>query len=464
MNKFGFSKKGEMAMALIITTVILLIVLAVYFNFIKDAAGTYEKGTGCQALGGVLAKDCPDEHSKINMLFDAPDKSGNYCCISKSGVTKDDFEDWAKSLQNSLTSQNNTNNLDNYDYSNDNYYVPSDQIPDYGSGETTIISGNLVSGKTYFKINDVPIASGKVAKVYPDKISISAVNSNSGTSSCELYVMKRVNGESILPPIKSYPLNPCKKGSELRMTLFDLAILDEPYKVDFVAKDSQGKTLMSDSVYFKTSDFGSEGSSQNGLMKRSIIHKTEQLTRNNKRLTFIYPELKGPSQMQDLRTSYSIVPLSVNCAIVDSTVQSYNSLQKIMVPKNNKLCVVFDILKSPLAEAANDIVEITNTDEVHIIDKETFNLYFNSCSKQCDDFSSPRSSCKNFNEMDTECMYDLDCVWSKRDGSRSCETCAGINSCSDFDLQDGCTSNNCIPTKCEWEEGVIAHGKCVEAS
>lgn len=470
MKKRVFSKKGDMAMTLIITTVILLMIFALYFGFIKDSANTYKKGTGCEALGGVLASSCPEQYAKVNHLFEK-DKDGNVCCISKTGTQSDSFDEWAKTQQANSNSQEggsgesgSSSTVDTNDYSDGNYYVAPDKIPEYGNGETILLSGPFVTGKVYFKINNVSIQSKKTARVYAGKVSLSAVNTNEGVASCELYVMKQENGKFVLPSEKSYLLKPCKKGSELQLTLKDLPAIDELYKVDFVAKKSDGSNLMSDTVYFKTTDLESESSSTDNLLTRKIVSLKKSISRNNRLLTFVSPEVIGPTQLQELRTSYSIESPLTDCSVANVEFHPYSPLRNILVPKDKKVCLVFDLLKSPLAIAANEILSIENTDELTIVDKKTYDLYFNSCSKTCSDFNSPKSACKNFNERGSDCMYSLDCYWSKKEGSRSCLDCSGVTSCSDFDLQAGCENNNCIPSKCVWNEKVIGHGNCVDAS
>jgi len=471
---FSSRKATELTIGLIVTIAIALLVLVIYFFFIKGGVESFERGTSCEAYGHVLAKECNEASSIQNKLF-AKDKEGLICCMPKPGE-KTAFEDWKKTIVPSGTTGDGTGDEDdsgtdaiidfeNAPLSNTNYLVPRDEVPNYPeAGRTESVPGvNNAQGVAYLEINGKIIETGlRTNEIYPGKVPISAKNNYKTSAECYVNIREIPPEGKLLSSTKQnkYIKKPCDKHNKLEFT----ATLkpNTKYKLNFGVLNAQGEPLSSAMAYVLTNDLEQpETASPEPEIRTIDINPINYVSRKNQNYAFISPVLTGPGDPRDIRMYGFVESKGGLCG--SQPIERFQAYNEISVSPENQVCVIFTIPeKDNYASYVTPTKIITGVDKVVILNGESYPLYFEDCTLTCDDFS--RSLCKDHTMRQTACQYSVDCFWSETNeynSGRFCDDCAGVVNCEDLNTQSACEENQCISTKCVWDEAAfLGEGAC----
>jgi hypothetical protein len=476
------SKKGvELATSLIVLVVIALIVLVVFFSFLREGIQTIERGTSCESYGHVWAQECDPAVSVQNTLF-AKNKQGLVCCMERPGE-KNAFEEWKKTIlpspqedapspqDESLTTPPT---IDSAPYADNMYALPVAQIPKYNSGPTTgstktDAQNDIVPGKSYLKINGHAIGTGyQTPSVYPELISLEAKNNYDDAFECTINIREIAPDGSLLASEQGnkYSQNPCNKHMWIGFTTSLKP--NTNYKVNFIIEKPLGTVVYSDYAFVVTNDL-TQAQQQTQVSQRSISTRTKTVYRNNENYHFIAPVLIGPSDENTIRMWYSEESAGSSCEGKGTDKRVYQAFNEITIPQGKQLCVTFDILSSQTAsQAISQAYTISGFDKAVILDENSYPLYFEQCTTTCAYYTAQNDKlqCKDHSARPTSCQYALDCFWSKTNEDstgRFCQTCDRITSCEELNTESACEQNQCIATKCEWKTALLG-GKCVVVS
>ena len=471
-NSLKKSIKADLSITLVVSLAIGLLILVIYFGWFSKGASLIHKSTSCGSIGGVLSSSCNDYVSVENTAFN-DNKKKLKCCVKKLDTSQINYDKWVATLEpNSSTNENNYDDVVVYGF--ENYDVPSDEIPDYGSGET-VSSSNVVNGRIGFKINNQPIKEGETARVRTI-VSVEATNSYKNSDECILNIRHSTNGKSDKPSIKSYIQKPCKKKDTLRFSIDNLPPLpkNERYKVKFVVNNNN-KMVFSGAVFLETINDDStettEGSSSNSNNKYTILDlqdfNPKYVNRDGISQAYFTYFLPGDYNNEGLSFYYEYVDQEDSCPNINENYQPVELFKKVSIPNNKQLCVAVKILDS--GEYAYYHYK-TNIRMFEILDNEGYQKLFNGCPVQsCEYYSTDDAKCINYNLREVSCQRTLNCFWSRADENHNRKFCAsceekGITSCEDLDTEAACLKNDCLPFSCIWHKGnLFVRGTCEDS-
>ncbi|MGM5480996.1 MAG: hypothetical protein ACQESE_01150 [Nanobdellota archaeon] len=480
------SKRALSSMGTIGSIVIVLIIIALLLFTLSDVFDKAEKGTDCEAIGGVWSEDCNKDFLMQAVAFG--EKDDKICCLKNIGLSESEeeqFEKWyEQQAQSSGSAQSGSQQA---------RPLTSDQFSE--TQEDIYMMFNNEGWQGSMTLSEASNPDNHITIDPDDKNTFAAVNNDQDIERCTMgiYPAEPFIGEEFRrdgnTPVSGFQVQHQPCNIRTGMQFIGILTKEGYYKWDVELFDEKGERTGSATRIIHVKE-GISSPSGEGI-KQKILPEIRIVAENNFRKCFVSARVMNQSletgkyfgtTTPSIIKGYFLTDKEIKQAAEEGKnicprdrstynepVDFANGWDDIIVDFNERsdlhtACFYFKESETRTTTGADELVTLNqdSCDTIEVIDYKLFEEIFYECSYDCEMYKNQQVSCNDRESRNDRCRLSLDCEWEQ--GLFKKNTCTNCHEdfsfCKDYDNEEACTSNQCIiDHSCYWESG-FPKGEC----